>query len=287
MNVLMVGSGSGSWQMRGVQLGQALGARVVTAPSEADLRWSDVVVLVKRAGLHWCAFVQGFKKPIVWDALDFWRQPAQNHLSETDARALLKGTIATIKPALVIGATEAMACAAREMGQEAVYLPHHGWHGLEPTPARDAVQVVAYQGSERYLGRWRVAIEQACAQRSWRFVINPASLADADILVSFRDGEWDGWMCREWKSGVKLVNAILAGRPMVTQESAARRELEPISNTVNDVAGLGEALDEWAPIDARAHVADAWPTRLAACSLDAVASRYRDILQSVGVPCSA
>ena len=46
MNVLMVGAGGGSWQMRGEQLGAAIGARVRLSPTTDDFTWADVVVLV-------------------------------------------------------------------------------------------------------------------------------------------------------------------------------------------------------------------------------------------------
>ena len=137
MNILMIGHGKGSLEVRGRQLGGALGARVVTVPSDDDVRWADVVVLIKRAGQAWATYVQGFKKPIVWDALDFWEQPQQNGLSEQESKALLHATIKRIRPALVIGATEAMAREAH-----GVYLPHHSREGLTPAPAREVVSVV-------------------------------------------------------------------------------------------------------------------------------------------------
>src|SRR3954470_6084579 len=102
MNVLIVGSGKGSWQVRGLQLGQAIDARMRTSPRDGDLEWADVVVCVKRALFQWADTIHAFKKPIVWDALDFWNQPEQNGLSEVDARALLQQTIAKYRPTLTI-----------------------------------------------------------------------------------------------------------------------------------------------------------------------------------------
>jgi hypothetical protein len=125
MNVLIVGGGQGSWQIRGVQLGAAIGARTTSKPSDAAIQWADVVVCVKRALFEWAAKIHQFKKPIVWDALDFWDQPAQNSLSETEARALLREKIDRYEPLLVIGATESMAAACR-----GVYLPHHARPGM-------------------------------------------------------------------------------------------------------------------------------------------------------------
>lgn len=276
MNILIVGSGKGSFTMRGQQLGAALGARVVGAPSDTDLRWADIVVLIKRAGLAWADLAHRFGKPIVWDALDFWAQPKDNGLDEKAARALLQSHIAKIKPALVIGATEAMAQAAG-----GVYLPHHSWHGLSPTPAREVVSVVGYEGNALYLGRWRQSIEAECRRRGWSFVINPIDLRACDILVALRDGPWDGWMCREWKSGVKLVNAIAAGRPIVTQLSAAWREIG--RGFIVDVqhSDLPGAFDAMTGRIARNICASGCEANSVNYTLETIAARYLSILAEV------
>lgn len=283
MNILMVGNGkAGSWQIRGVQLGAAIGARVTTSPVDADWRWADLVVLIKRWGSQFASTSHHYGLPIVWDALDFWGQPAQNALTETAARALLAQQIALIRPALVIGATEAMAKAAG-----GVYLPHHSWEGLTPTPAREHVQTVAYQGGEVFLGQWAPALRKACERRGWTFVVNPPDLRQADILVALRDGQWDGWMCREWKSGVKLVNAIAAGRPIIVQDSAARHEIPASCVTIGEVSALDSALDYWSDREMRVDAAEYWPERASPYRLASVAEQFRAILESVRATCTA
>src|ERR1043166_2595503 len=113
MNILIVGTGKGSWAIRGIQLGAAIGARVVSDPSQAAIQWSDVGVLVKRAGLKWAKTVHALGKPIVWDALDCWQQPRDHRFTEEQACAWLKSQIAAIRPDVTIGATEAMARVAQ------------------------------------------------------------------------------------------------------------------------------------------------------------------------------
>jgi hypothetical protein len=278
MKLLMVGSGKGSFQMRGQQLGAALGARVTSSPSEADVRWADVVVLIKKHAVTWAPLVHRVGTPIVWDALDCWKQPAENAADARRGLALLQAQIKVIKPTLVIGATEAM---ARACG--GVYLPHHSWSGLTPSPARDVTAlVVGYEGNALYLGRWKAAIEQACATRGWRFVINPPDLRVVDLFVAFRDGPWDGWICREWKSGVKVVNAMAAGRPIITQDSAAERELQPIGTVIETPAQLADACAYWGPVSVRQDA-----VRAAAFTLEAVAAQYRQILETQVARCAA
>lgn len=286
MNILMVGAGKGSFVMRGQQLGAALGARVTSAPTDADFDWCDLVVLVKKHATTFAPRAHKAGKPIVWDALDFWSQPAQNSYKQDAATFALQSHIKVIKPALVIGATEAMAQAARAY-VPAAYLPHHSWAGLVPTAPRENVSVVAYEGNPAYLGRWHGWLTEACAKRGWSFVVNPADLSTADILVAFRDGPWDGWICRAWKSGVKAVNAVAAGRPIVMQDCAARREISPVGPQVESRDQLDEQLFTIAILDNRLHCFRQSQDEAPTFTLDAVAEQYRSILSKVVTPCTA
>jgi hypothetical protein len=290
MNLLIAGRGPGSWTMRGQQIGRALGARVTSDPSPADWRWAELAIVVKRAVLAHAGAARQFQVPIVWDALDFWRQPAQNHLTEPAARGLLEQAILAVRPLVlpdatlpvaVIGATRAMAAAAR-----GVYLPHHGHLGLVPTPARRACRVVAYDGNPIFLDHWQPALRAMCAARGWVFTINPPDLAEADIVVALRGGVWDGWMCRAWKSGVKVVNAILAGRPLIAQASAAVAELDPEGSIVETPAELDRALDRWADYHERRALAERAVARAPAFSITAVAGAYRAYLEGLRVGAS-
>jgi hypothetical protein len=270
VNLLIVGKGQGSWTMRGLQLGAALGARVTSTPTVADWHWAESIVLVKRAGWTYAPIARSCGVPVAWDALDFWRQPAENMVDESTALRLLRHALQTIQPTQCLGATAAMADAA-----SGVYVPHHGRAGLIPTPARDVCRVVGYDGNAAYLDAWRPALEAACRARGWTFVINPPDLSAVDLLVALRGGPWDGWICRAWKSGVKLVNAICAGRPIITQASAAWHELAPAGSLVSSVADLDRALEAWTEADVRRQVADEAMARAPLYTVQAVAGAYR------------
>lgn len=271
MNILMVGCGAASFEIRGKQLGAAMGARVRKATTPTDLQWADVVVLIKWAGWLEADAVHQAGKPLVWDALDFWRQPDFNACSESEARALLQGTLAKIKPTLTIGATQAMAEACG-----GAYLPHHARPGLTPKPVRESVTTVAYEGIPKYLGRWANAVLAECNRRGWHFVINPPDLSEADIIVAFRDGPYDGWMCRNWKSGVKYVNAISVGRPIVTQLSSAWAEVQPAGVAIDMPSELSAAFDQWEFGIRRERV---FPSKQ--FSLEQIAMQYSSILERV------
>jgi hypothetical protein len=282
VKVLMVGTGAGSWTIRGEQLGLAIGARVTTSPTAADWRWASVAVLVKRAAFVHAAAAQAAGVPIVWDALDYWRQPADNHLSIEAAVSVLRQHLVTLRPALVIGATQAQADAAG-----GVHLPHHSRPGLAAMPVRQECHLVAYEGNEAYLGAWADRLKTACLRRGWRFAINPPALSLADIVVAFRDDRWDGYQCRAWKSGVKIVNAITAGRPIITQPSAAAREIGAPGSLVDSPEELEAALDRWSSLEMRRQAFAETRPLSAWYHLTAVAERYRAILAQARVACTA
>jgi hypothetical protein len=148
-----------------------------------------------------------------------------------------------------------------------------------PTPPRPDLKVVAYEGTPKYLGRWRKALDTTCARLGLTFVVNPPSLADVDLLVAFRDGKWDGEVCRQWKSGVKYVNALTAARPILTQSHAAFAEIQPQGRLLDDPSELEAALEAYRPRSARwdAYVHSAHRSKEFA--LSAIAERYHGVLR--------
>ena len=256
-------------------------ARVTSTPTPDDWGWATVAVFVKRAAFRLAPLARAAGVPIVWDALDFWSQPQDNGLTERAAVQLLRAAIAEIRPALTIGATEAMAEACG-----GAYLPHHSWAGLQPQPARQQLSVVAYEGNPAYLGRWADVLSLECLARGLTFAVNPSDIRTVDLFVAFRDGRWDGYPCREWKSGVKISNAIAAGRPVIGQASAAMRELSPPHTIVESPLDLPVALDAWTPYAARAAAVDVCMRLAPTLTLSDVAHRYRSLLQQVEATCA-
>jgi hypothetical protein len=292
VKILVVGGGhgSGASAMRAEQLGGAIGARVHVDPwadpfhdpLRRDLEWADFVIIVKRLKKRWnrwLAVLAQSRKPVVWDALDFWKQPELNAMTRQVAIKSFHKRKGELGARLVIAATERM---AKDCG--AVYLPHHARIGLSAKPVRPAVEVVGYEGSDRYLEEWRPAIEAECARRGWRFAMNPPDLAEVDLVVAFRGGAWDGWACRQWKSGVKIGNAIVAGRPIITQPCAAFEEMRPAGATITQPGELAEAFDAWAPCYARSAAATAHAAKAPAYDLAPIAARYAAILRQHALP---
>lgn len=280
MNVLLAGAGKGSWTIRGEQLGAAIGARVRVEPSRDDWAWADLVVIVKKAWHRLAPAAHAYDVPIVWDAVDCWQQPADHPMTEVQSRTLLKKQLEAIRPILVIGATDAQARAATAVsGVKAVYLTHHSRPGLVPQAPRQNVQTVAYEGNALYLGAWAAHLQKACQARGWSFLVNPSDLLEADVVVALREGPWDGYMPRAWKSGVKLVNALAAGRPVLTQASSAQEDIGGPGSIVETPAALDAALDCWASHSARREAYEVCLRVAPEYQLPVVAARYRSILE--------
>ena len=273
--VLFVGCDKGSWQMRGRQIGRALGARCTSKPVGADWQSADVIVLVKRAAETWFREARASTAILIWDVLDVWHQPIANQRAAEEHIRDIVQLARALNVRTLVGATEAM---ATQIG--GVYLPHHCRLGLSTGLVRSQARRVGYDGSPRYLGSWKPAIERACERLGLQFVVNPRELTDVDALVAFRGDEWDGWACRQWKSGVKYVNAIVSGRPILTQACAGFSEIAPTGLAIERPEELSDALAALCARDLRWRAYDQGLARAHDFTLEAIASRYRRILRS-------
>lgn len=217
MKILFTGRGtSGSWQIRGAQMADALGALAV--PKVTDAKGMDVVVLVKRPHAGQLGPLRASSKRLVWDIVDAWPQPEGNTWSRSECLAWLRAQLRAVRPDALIAATRQMVEDCKEFGLPVAYVPHHCRPTLAHNSIRGAVHAVGYEGSEAYLGKWRRVLEKECKKRGWAFVVNPAHLADVDIVVAMREAT--GYGPRNWKSNVKLANAQGSGTPFVGNREA-------------------------------------------------------------------
>lgn len=221
MRVLVTGRGkSGSWVIRGEQLGSAIGA--VVQPNAGSVRGFDACIVVKRPRLELLDKAHQSKVPIIWDVVDSWPQPNGNYWSKAECLRWLAEEVKVIKPAAIVAATQVMASDCLHFGVPVVSLPHHARPKQNVNPVRESVRVVGYEGGEQYLGHWKEIIERECKNRGWSFVVNPTSLADLDIVVAVR--HQTGYAPRHWKSNVKLANAMGSGTPIICNREAGYLE---------------------------------------------------------------
>jgi hypothetical protein len=209
MKILVTGKGgkSGSWQMRGEQLGAALGADIKPMTGPTD---HDVTVVVKRTPPEVIAKLNGRKW--AWDIVDAFPQPVAYRWDKADAVAWVRSKIKALSATAIIWPNQRMRDDC-DTGLPGLVLPHHHRIGIKANPIREKVSKVGYEGSPAYLGKWTDMVNEECKKRGCEFVVNPSSLSDLDIVVAFRDNP--GYVGRHWKSAIKLQNAHASGTPFV------------------------------------------------------------------------
>lgn len=280
MKILITGNGSsGSWKIRGEQLGAAIGADVVPMASDAQIKAADLVVLVKRADGELSMRLR-HANLLVWDCVDPWPQPDGNAWGREKLIECLKATADFgIGAHAIVTATERMRSDLALAGPS-LALPHHARPGAAINLIRKQVQTVGYEGDERYLGSWRGVLEKECAERGWRFVVNPPQLADLDIVVALREGIWTGYAPRHWKSNVKLANAQATGTPCILSPECGYEETATGAEYwASSVAELRTAMDWLTPHANRAEVSKRLLT--ASVGIESIAAEYRAWLESL------
>lgn len=277
MNILVTGNGrSGSWQIRGEQLGREIGATVLA--NAIDIGPFDLAVVVKRPPPDLVRRIHEADVPLVWDVVDAWPQPHGNDWSRDECMAWLRTMVRQVRPAAIVAATQAMAADCSEFDVPVLALPHHARPGLQPVEIRPAVECVGYEGGDQYIRRWGQVVAQECLHRRWAWMVNPGSLAECDIVVALRDQV--GYAARAWKSNVKLANAQGAGVPIVCNREAGY--IETAAGGVvyaDDRDELWTALNWLEPQSTRAAYSAA--LRASAPQLPAVAAAYVEWLQAL------
>lgn len=275
MRVLMTGRGkSGSWAIRGQQLGKAIGANVI--PNALDVAPYDLAVLVKRPTEELLRRLHRSEVPVIWDVVDAYPQPAGNAWNRPRCFEWLADQVKGIRPAAIVAATRAMADDCHMFGLPVLTLPHHARPGLRQNPIRP-LKVLGYEGGQQYLGRWFPIIQRQCAERGLEFVLNPAEVSDVDILLALRD--CDGYAPRHWKSNVKLANAQGSGTPVICNREAGYLETASgAEQWADNEEELSAALDLLTPIEARRTAAKV--LRDAAPEIESIAATYLAWLRS-------
>jgi hypothetical protein len=142
---------------------------------------------------------------------------------------------------------------------------------------RARIETVGYEGGERYLDGWRKGIEKDCARRGVRFVVNPASLAELDVVLAVRGDAWCGYAQTHWKSNVKLANAHASGTPFIGTPECGYRETAVGGEVwIEHPRDIGKALDALAPQAVRRRISDQFAA--AAIPLERVAVEVLEVL---------
>jgi hypothetical protein len=272
MKLLFTGRGgtAGSWEVRGRQLGHACGAKVKPLATGTDIRESDLTVVVKRVPDALLASLRG--RRWAYDIVDAYPQPESALWEQKDAIGWVTRQIERLNPTAVIWPNQRMRDDCDD-GRPGIVLKHHHRPNIKRNPIREHVRTIGYEGRAAYLDGWMPVIERECKKRGWAFVVNPTHLADLDIVLALRGGQWDGYAAKHWKSNVKLANAHGSGTPFVGQAECGY--LETASGCeywAAEPAGLGTCFDWLVSQSAREHISDrfvqkAYPVEQAAKDL--------------------
>lgn len=215
MKILFTGNGtSGSWQIRGRQLGWEMGGMVVPKAKREHIEAVDAVIVVKRVPDSMLNDLRESGKPWFYDMVDFYPQPECSSWDKRQSIDWANKRLAYLNPMAVIWPNNRIAEDVGFSGRSLV-LPHHCWPRMGLNPVRARIKKVGYEGEPNYLAEWRPLIEKECKRRGWRFVVNPKNLADVDVILALRGGQWNGYCQRHWKSNVKLTNAHGSGTPFI------------------------------------------------------------------------
>jgi hypothetical protein len=190
-----------------------MGATVKPMASYKDMQAHDVVLVIKRVPDELLSDLRASGVPWVYDIVDAYPQPACSVWEEEQCREWLARHIKTLNPDRVVWPNKRMRDDSGRSTEPVVY--HHYRPGIARNPLRKAVKCAGYEGSAKYLDGWLTPMMRECDRRGIRFVVNPAQLADLDIVVAMRGGIWDGYAQRHWKSNVKLANAHGSGTPFI------------------------------------------------------------------------
>lgn len=221
--MIVVGKGSsGSWKIRGEQLGAAMGLRVMHGISRNT---REPAILVKRPTEE---ILNNLKGPIVWDVVDAWPQPSGNNWGRSDCIYWMQEMIRKIKPVAIVAATRNMARDLEDFAKVPVkWIPHHGRPGIKVNTIRKDIKTIGYEGGANYIVKWGAVLRLECEKRGWRFVCESGqnALASFDIVVALRDPDLNsGYAPRKWKSNVKLANAHASGTPFIGNEESGYLE---------------------------------------------------------------
>lgn len=280
MKILVTGKGSaGSWKIRGEQLGDAIGARVVPKAIRPEIQRADLVVYVKRIHGNFFADITKAGTKWIWDLVDPYPQPICTDWTKQHSIDWVRKQIETFKPHGIIWPNKKMRDDCDDGDTPGAVIYHHHRQNISLNPIRENIQAIGYEGEPNYIADWLPVLKSECKKREWKFLINPPNICDLDIVVAMRGERFNGYAQRSWKSNVKLSNAQGSGTPFIGSAESSYIETgcgaEVLIESESQIAG---ALDQLVPRETRLQASE--KMRAVAYSVDAAA---RDTLAFIEV----
>ena len=256
-----------------------MGARVVRMASLEDCQWADVIVVVKRLPADLLQRIRQSGRPWIYDIVDAYPQPGCSAWDRQEAVSWAQAHLAALAPSAVVWPCRQMSMdVSGEMEGKEIY--HHHRPGIRRNPVRDTIKKVGYEGSPGYIQGWLPAITKACRRIGAEFVLNPAELADVDVVLALRDGAHAGYPQRSWKSNVKLANAHGSGTPFIGMREPGYEETATgLEHWATNEAELELAIAHLQAKSSREPVSEAFLQ--AALPIERIAKEYRQWIEAL------
>lgn len=229
MRVLFCGGSpsAASWQMRAVQIAQNdLDWQAISDPSQYDIEKAEAVVLVKRSPASVIEKLKPYqyKKPIIWDALDFWPQGVEMKLPQTpeEATTLLEKSRPDIDLAGLICANRTMAEDCYGITPSTTWIYHQARLDAAPLPFG---KVAYYDGAVKHATEGLTKAAVILGRKGWELRVGKPE-GKAGIMLAIRDESCRSYLAWRWKSNVKAANALACRLPIFsTHERGALETL--------------------------------------------------------------
>lgn len=273
MKLLVTGKGgrSGSWAIRALQLGGAIGAKVQANATLQDCQNADLIIVVKRTPAQLMENIYKSGKPWVFDIVDGWPQPC--NWGSSESIQWLHKRIKDPNPTAVVYGTSRMHSDAEFPG---LVLPHHAWTKYTPIEVREKVSVVGYEGSLAHLGHWFDVIHAACNRRGWQFQVN-GDMSKADIGIALRGN--GGYPAKFWKPGTKLANLHALGLPAICSIEAGYSAIASgFEMWIEEDKYIDRAFDQLEPYETRLEINQV--VQHCAPRLGNIAKQYKEWLRN-------
>ena len=207
---------AGSWDIRGAQIASTRSNwHADQEVEERDIGRFDLFCVVKRPAAPVVERIRRRGKAVVFDVLDSWAQPDDG--LTTVSLALSRELFAARWKGLRFHSwIFPNRCMQEHLGclvPHSAFIYHHFFPSISRSPLRRRPEAVGYEGNASYLGGWHEVMQEVCAARGLRFVVNPPSWEEVDVGFAARGGAHDSFLANHYKSNVKLANFYGSGTP--------------------------------------------------------------------------
>lgn len=268
MNILITGKGTTqAWQIRAVQLGKMLDAQIVPKASLQQIKQADLVITVKHTQPH----IEHAKISVL-DIIDAYPQPSKWKYDQ-----FISWGKQYMQPYnYTMAATHKM----QQDLKTDFWLRHHYRPGIVENQIKQNITTIGYEGRELYIGNYLPIIEQQCKLRGWQFIVNPTNVADCDVILAVRDESWRGYAADNWKSCVKMSNAIGSLTPLIAMNEQGYIETNLPFVAIDKPRDLIAAFDKVCDFNYRTNMVQQYVKAKPYYSLETVGKEYMQWLTS-------